>query len=90
VTAYRCKHGALLPLLCRTGDLQVSDAGKVEYFAEQVRKGVEFRPVKVVVDLGGFYSVSGVEDQILVAASLTAGFDHIPVKIICSPWGPRR
>ena len=79
-----------MPLLCRTGDLQVSDASKVKYFAEQMRKGIEFRPVKVVVDLGGFYSVSGVEDQILVAASLTTGFDQIPAKIICGPWGARR
>ena len=91
MTAYRSKQWAeLLPLLCRTGDPQVSDAGKVRYFAERMKKGVEFRPVNAIVDLGGFYSVSGVEDQILVAASLTAGYDSIPARIICSPFGARR
>jgi hypothetical protein len=92
MSSYHCADGELLPLLCRTGELRVPDADvdKIEYLVEQMRRGVEFRLVKVVVDLGGFFSVSGVEDQILVAASLQAGFSHLPCHIICGPLGPRR
>jgi hypothetical protein len=90
MSSYKHNGGTLLPLLCRTGDLSALDADKVAYLAERMKAGDVFRKVNAVIGLGGFFSVSGSEDVYLVAASLTAGYDSIPARIICGPFGPRK
>jgi hypothetical protein len=91
MTAYRSSSKAeLLPLLLRHGELQAPDARKLDALVGMMKDGAEFSPVRVVVDLGGCWDVRSVDDQYKVAASLMAGFDKIPARIICGPFGHGR
>jgi hypothetical protein len=92
MTAYRCKEAAEnLPLALWTDrPAQLSNKSSFKIFLGACSGGEAFRPVRAVVDLGGFFSVSGIEDCYLVAASLNAGFDHCPERITASPWGVQR
>ena len=75
----------MMPLLCRTGELSAPDADKLDALVAMMKNGHEFSPVRVVVDLGGFWDARSIDDQYKVAASLMCGYDKIPARIICSP-----
>jgi hypothetical protein len=78
--------GSPFSVLLRTGELQVSNVRKLDSLAKRMRTGESFDPVRVVIDLGGFWCVNNVADMYKVAASLTAGFSHVPAITICGPW----
>jgi hypothetical protein len=91
MSAYRCSSKAkALPLLLRHGDLSAPDARKLDALVKMMKDGREFSPVRVITDLGGCWEARSIDHQYKVAASLLAGFDSIPVKIICGrrfgPW----
>ena len=91
MTAYRCtKDAEMLPLLCRTGELQVFDVKKLDALVRMMRDGREFSPAGVIVDLAGFYTPCRIDDMYKVCASMMAGFSHIRVQIISGPFGARR
>jgi hypothetical protein len=90
MTAYRSKqHAEMLPLLCRSGELHAPDAQKLDALVRMMKDGHEFSPVRVVVDLGGFWDARSVDDQYKVAASLMCGYDSIPAVTICGRYARR-
>jgi hypothetical protein len=90
MSAYRCKGRAeMLPLATWTDrPLMLSNKSKIANLARRMLAGEAFRPVNAVMAPGLFFSVSGDEDQYLVAASLNAGFDHVPANVTAGPFGP--
>ena len=78
MTAYRSSSRAeMLPLLCRTGELSAPDARKLDALVAMMKDGCEFSPVRVVIDLAGFWDARSVDDQYKVAASLMCGYNSI-------------
>jgi hypothetical protein len=75
----------LLPLLLRHGELQAPDVRKLDALVGMMKDGAEFSPVRVIVDLGGFWDARSIDDQYKIAASLMCGYDSIPARIVCSP-----
>lgn len=92
MSAYRCtkKDAEVLPLALWTDKPALPNASKVQNLARRMIAGEAFGEVGAVIGGGGFWYVDNTEDQYMAAASLNAGFDHIPAQITASPFGPSR